>query len=223
MSMSTQRARSPLTAVVAVVTVGFLLISSISVLPARANDGGLAVQVPAGQQVCFYEDALAIGTKMFLHYMVTVGGAMDIDCSILAPDKTIIWNSDRETENRVLFKTRMPGSYAFCFSNRMSTLTSKVVSFSVLVGDGNAASSIRPKAVESDSLHRSIIRLQQGLREIEELQQVLRARERDHRATAEVANTRVVVFCFVESAFIVGMGVGSIIYLRRMFVTKRMV
>ncbi|AIO01098.1 cop-coated vesicle membrane protein p24 precursor, putative [Leishmania panamensis] len=160
---------------------------------------------------------------MFLHYIVTTGGAMDINCKIVAPDMSIVWDADRSTENRVLFKSRMPGSYAFCFSNRMSTVTEKVVSFSVMVGNGNAEDVMRPKGAKSDSLHRSIMRLQQGLREIEELQQVLRTRERTHRATTEVANTRVVVFCILESIFIVGMGVGSVIYLRQIFATKRMV
>ncbi|KAG5470606.1 hypothetical protein LSCM1_01852 [Leishmania martiniquensis] len=211
------------TAVAALFTLCMLLVSSVAVLPAHANDGGLAVQVPAGEEVCFYEDALGSEVKMFLHFMVTMGGAMDIDCRIVAPDNKVVWDSEREMENRVLFKARIPGSYAFCFSNRMSTLTSKVVSFSVLVQGGSPTGSVLPNAVGSDPLHRSIVRLQQGLREIEELQQALRVRERDHRATTEVANTRVVVFCVLESVFIVGMGVGSIIYLRRMFVTKRMV
>ncbi|CAJ1991746.1 ERP2 / cop-coated vesicle membrane protein p24 precursor [Leishmania donovani] len=221
--MSPQISQRPLAAFGALLTLVVLLGSCAAVQSARADDGSLAVQVAAGREVCFYEEAPGAGLKMFLHYMVTMGGSMDIDCTILAPDKTVIWNAERDTENRVLFKSRIPGSYAFCFSNRMSTLTSKVVSFSVMVGNGNAADVMRPKGAESDSLHRSIMRLQQGLREIEELQQALRTREQDHRATTEVANTRVVVFCILESVFIIGMGVGSVLYLRQMFVTKRMV
>ncbi|XQJ29732.1 cop-coated vesicle membrane protein p24 precursor, putative [Leishmania guyanensis] len=221
--MSLKVLQRPLTAVGAVVIFLVLLASSAAVQSARADDGSLAVQVAAGREVCFYEDAPGVGVNMFLHYIVTTGGAMDINCKIVAPDMSIVWDADRSTENRVLFKSRMPGSYAFCFSNRMSTVTEKVVSFSVMVGNGNAEDVMRPKGAKSDSLHRSIMRLQQGLREIEELQQVLRTRERTHRATTEVANTRVVVFCILESIFIVGMGVGSVIYLRQIFATKRMV
>ncbi|GET91544.1 cop-coated vesicle membrane protein p24 precursor, putative [Leishmania tarentolae] len=221
--MSLRLSKRPRAALGALLTLLVLWGSCAAVHSARADDGSLSVQIPAGQKVCFHEEAPGVGVKMFLHYMVTMGGSMDIDCSILAPDGTVIWDAERETEHRILFKSRVPGSYAFCFSNRMSTVTTKVVSFSVMVGDGNAADVMRPKGTESDTLYRSIMRLQQGLREIEELQQALRIREQYHRATTEVANTRVVVFCILESVFIIAMGVGSIIYLRQMFVTKRMV
>ncbi|KAK7199807.1 cop-coated vesicle membrane protein p24 precursor [Novymonas esmeraldas] len=219
--MTLPLSRQSLTTVVVVVLV--LLASAVAVHPARAGDGGLAVQVAPGQTNCFYEDVPTIGMKVFLHYIVSSGGALDIDCKIVAPDNSVVWDVERETENRILFKSRNQGAYRFCFSNRMSTLTSKVVSFSVTLGDGSGADTARSKGSNSDSLHRSIMRLQQGLREIEELQQVLRDRERDHRATTEVANTRVLVFCLLEIVFIAGMGVGSVVYLRRMFVTKRMV
>ncbi|KAG5496264.1 hypothetical protein JKF63_02565 [Porcisia hertigi] len=221
--MSLYRSQRPLAAVGAVAILVVLLASCSSVLPAHADDNGLAVQVLAGQTLCFHEDAPGVGVKMFLHYMVTSGAALDIDCKILAPDKSLVWESERSSEDRVLFKSRMTGSYAFCFSNRMSTLTSKVVSFSVMVGDGDAPGASPSKEGKTDALQRSIKRLQKGLHEIMELQDFLSSREQRHRATAEVGNTRVVLFCFLEILFIVGMGVGSVIYLRRMFVTKRMV
>lgn len=200
-----------------------VLLCGCAVTPVVADDGGLAVQVGPGRTNCFYEDAPSVGVKMFLHYMVISGGSMDIDCQISGPDKKLIWSADRDTENRVLFKSRTPGPHSFCFINRMSTVTPKVVSFSVMVGEGEAIGANGGKPVEKDSLYRSIRRLQEGLGEIEELQQLMRGREQDHRATTEVANTRVVIFCFLEILFIVGMGVGSVVYLRKLFVTKRMV
>lgn len=205
----------------AVVLVAAVLLSCCCVAPAAADDGGLAVQVAPGRTNCFYEDVSGAGVKLFLHYMVSSGGSLDIDCQVTGPDNKLIWSADRDTENRVLFKSRVPGAHAFCFINRMSTVTPKVVSFSVMVGDADGASG--GKSVEKDSLYRSIKRLQEGLGEIEELQQLMRMREQDHRATTEVANTRVVVFCLLEIIFIAGMGVGSVVYLRKLFVTKRMV
>jgi p24 family protein beta-1 len=223
-SRETMAVRSGKVSPAAAVLLAVVLLSWCAVIaPVAADDGGLAVQVGPGRSNCFYEDAPGVGVKMFLHYMVSSGGSMDIDCQITGPDKKLIWSAERGTENRVLFKSRSPGPHAFCFINRMSTVTPKVVSFSVMVGEGDAAGASVGKSVEKDSLYRSIRRLQEGLGEIEELQQLMRVREQDHRATTEVANTRVVVFCILEIVFIVGMGVGSVVYLRKLFVTKRMV
>lgn len=210
-------------AAIAVAATVVLLLCCGVVVPAAADDGGLAVQVAPGRTNCFYEDVSGAGVKMFLHYMVSSGGSLDIDCQVAGPDGKLIWSADRDTQNRVLFKSLVPGPHSFCFINRMSTVTPKVVSFSVMVGDGDADAAAGGKSVEKDSLYRSIRRLQEGLGEIEELQQLMRTREQEHRATTEVANTRVVVFCLIEIIFIVGMGVGSVVYLRKMFVTKRMV
>ncbi|KPA84774.1 putative mitochondrial Cop-coated vesicle membrane protein p24 precursor [Leptomonas pyrrhocoris] len=215
--------RSKLTSAAVVLFASVLLLSCYAIAPAAADDGGLAVQVAPGRTNCFYEDAPGVGIKMFLHYMVSSGGSMDIDCQIIGPDKKLIWSAIRDTENRVLFKSRLPGPHAFCFINRMSTVTPKVVSFSVMVGEAEVAGPNGGMPVEKDSLYRSIKRLQEGLGEIEELQQLMRVREQDHRATTEVANTRVVVFCILEIIFIAGMGAGSVVYLRKLFVTKRMV
>lgn len=200
-----------------------VLLCGCAMVPVAADDGGLAVQVGPGLTKCFYEDAPGAGVKMFLHYMVNSGGSLDIDCQVTGPDNKLIWSAERDTENRVLFKSRVPGMHSFCFLNRMSTVTPKVVSFSVMVGDGEAAGAVGSASPKKDSLYRSIRRLQEGLGEIEELQQRMRTREHDHRATTEVANTRVVVFCVIEILFIAGMGVGSVVYLRKLFVTKRMV
>lgn len=202
-----------------------VLLSLLCVIPCRADDGGVAVQILPSKHECFYEEVGAADIKVFLHYMVTSGGAMDIDVEIFSPQETIVWRSEKDSENRVLFKSRSPGSYRFCFSNEMSTLSTKVVAFSVMVGDlanqrpgdGNGPSA------PMDSLQRSILSIHQGLREIEEIQGYLRTRERSHRATTEVANTRIVVWSLLEIVAIVGMGFANVYYLRRMFNTKRAV
>lgn len=200
-----------------VATVLLLAVASPAV---SADDGGVAVQILPTKKECFYEPVAAAGIKVFLHYMVTSGGALDVDAEVLNPEGMVVWKSEKESENRVLFKSTKAGRYAFCFSNEMSTVTAKVVAFSVLVGDGSSQAGAGGKR---DSLRDSIFRIQQGLREIEEIQGFLRSREREHRATTEVANTRVIMWSLLEIAAIVGMGAANVYYLRRMFTTKRMV
>lgn len=185
----------------------------------EAASGAVAIRIPAHKDECFFEDVPAAGTKVYLHYMVTSGGSLDIDAAIYGPDQGLIWNAEKERETRVLFKSRLPGMHKFCFSNKMSTLTTKVVGFSVQVGD--PADSTKDHNV--DPMERSIIHIAMGLNDIKTEQLYLRTRERVHRDTVESTNTRVLLWSVVEIALIVFMGVGHIWYLRRLFESRRAV
>ncbi|EPY37034.1 protein ERP2 [Strigomonas culicis] len=162
--------------------------------------------------------------------MVVAGGAQDIDVSIRGPDENLVWESTAESENRVFFKPHNQGIFTFCFSNRISTFTPKVVSFMIAIGaaegkvsgkaaDGSAGNGL----LKRDKLTRLIVRIGQGVDEVEELQDYLAIREKRHRSTVEVANTRVVVFAFLEVVIVVGMCAANIVFIRRMFKMKRMV
>ncbi|CCW70685.1 unnamed protein product [Phytomonas sp. Hart1] len=144
--------------------------------------------------------------------------------TIQGPDGAILWMSEKGMEQRVLFKARKAGAHRFCLSNEMSTVSDKVVAFSVIVGDTDElkegeAGPKRPR----DMLQRTVHRIDQGLNEIEELQSFLRTREREHRATIEVANTRVVIWSVLEIIFIVGMAMTSMHYFRKLFSLKRVI
>merc|ERR1712096_595276 len=69
------------------------------------------ITVDAHADECFYEDAKS-GTKLGLTFEVAEGGFLDIDVSVTGPD----------------------GIYKFCFSNQMSTMTPKIVMFSIEAG-----------------------------------------------------------------------------------------
>ncbi|RNF02730.1 COP-coated vesicle membrane protein p24 precursor [Trypanosoma rangeli] len=200
-----------------------LLLLSCAMAPAFADDGAVSILVPANRDECFLEDITGIGVKVFLHYMVTSGGSLDIDATIYGPDNSHIWESVREAEARVLFKTRTPGRHRFCFSNKMSTITNKVVAFSIAVGESGMDTNKDQMAKAVDPLERSIMRIQQGLREVQEVQRYLRGRERIHRATTEVANTRVVIWSAVEVLIIAFMGACNVWYLKRIFNKRRVV
>ncbi|ORC88270.1 cop-coated vesicle membrane protein p24 precursor [Trypanosoma theileri] len=208
-----------------------LLLASLVISPSAADDGGVSVQVSANREECFIEDISAVGVKVFLHYLVVSGGSLDIDVTITGPGNDLIWTSQRDPEGRVLFKTRAIGRHTFCFSNKMSTITEKVVAFSIMVGNGESSGGVgapinsgeQPSAKGKDPLERSIMRIQQGLREVQEVQRYLRGRERVHRATTEVANTRVVLWSTLEIVVIALMGVGNVWYLRRMLNKRRIV
>eukprot|EP00331_Platyophrya_macrostoma_P005913 CAMPEP_0176424336 /NCGR_PEP_ID=MMETSP0127-20121128/10783_1 /TAXON_ID=938130 /ORGANISM="Platyophrya macrostoma, Strain WH" /LENGTH=195 /DNA_ID=CAMNT_0017805387 /DNA_START=30 /DNA_END=614 /DNA_ORIENTATION=- len=171
-------------------------------IPATA----VAVRIPAHKDECFFEDVPSAGVKVYLHYIVTSGGALDIDASVYGPDQELIWAAEKERESRVLFKTRLPGIHKVCFSNKMSTLTSKVVGFNIQVGDPADST----KEHEVDPMERSIVHVAMGLNDIKSEQVFLRTRERIHRDTSESTNTRVLLWSIGEIALICFMGVGHV-------------
>lgn len=60
---------------------------------------------------------------------------MDIDIRIVGPDDKVIYDGQRESSGKFTFAAHMNGIYTYCFSNKMSTMTPKVVMFNMAVGE----------------------------------------------------------------------------------------
>ena len=178
----------------------------------------LSVRVLAHKDECFYEDVKLSSTKVFFHFAVTNGGALDIDASVFGPDNQLIWSADKEMEARVLFKAKIPGPHRFCFSNKMSTVTLKTVTFAIQVGDTSDND-----GEKIDPIQRSLSRISEGLTEIKNEQTFLRVRDRLHRETAESTNTRVIVWSVFEMVVIAALAGGQIFYLVSRFEKRRIV
>lgn len=63
------------------------------------------------------------------------GGFLDIDIKIYSPEGKTIHEGERESNGRYTFPASMDGVYTYCFSNKMSTMTPKLVMFTMEVGD----------------------------------------------------------------------------------------
>lgn len=170
-------------------------------------------------------------TQVMLQFQVASGGFLDVDVTIYGPSNNVIHQVERESEGKFTFTAEKKGFYKFCFSNMMSTLTPKTVSFNINVGDlmdPNLA-----KLEHLDPIERSIMRLSEGLAQIQTEQKHLRMRERSHRdcmiffysnfIVVELTNSRVVWWSMFEVFVLVGMSVWQVFYLRRFFETKRSV
>ena len=86
------------------------------------------ITIDAHAEECYFDRATS-GTKFDLMFEVVEGGFLDIDVKITGPDNKVIYQGDRETNGKFQFNTHMDGVYKLCFSNKMSTMTPKIVMF----------------------------------------------------------------------------------------------
>ena len=54
---------------------------------------------------------------------------------IIGPDDRVIYSGERESNGKYTFAAHVDGTYRYCFSNKMSSMTPKVVMFSMDVGE----------------------------------------------------------------------------------------
>lgn len=67
------------------------------------------------------------------------GGFLDIDVRVTGPDGEEVISRERESNGKITFAAAKTGTYTYCFSNKMSTMTPKGVMFSMDVGEPQAA------------------------------------------------------------------------------------
>jgi len=182
---------------------------------------GSIIVVDAHREECFFEE-IPQGLPVNVMFQVTAGGFLDIDLKITAPDQRVVYEGVRETEGKYTFNTYIPGIFSFCFSNRMSTLTPKTVSFLITIGD----STHQPEVAKQENitpLGNQIMQLAEGVSSIQVEQESMKMREMAHRNTNESTNSRVLWWTIFEALVLVAMSVWQVFYLRRFFEVKRVV
>lgn len=178
------------------------------------------VTLDAHSEECFYEKAIA-GTKLGFTFEVMEGGFLDIDVSIFDPDGNLLHQEPKSTSGKYTIEANKSGQYKYCFSNRMSTVTPKVVMFSV-----ETAREVQHKlsgAEGQEKLDEMIKSLTTSITSVKHELEYLSVRDRIHRQINETTNSRVVVWTWVEFFVLLGVSLGQVVYLKRFFEVRRVI
>ncbi|XP_014674061.1 PREDICTED: transmembrane emp24 domain-containing protein 2-like [Priapulus caudatus] len=179
------------------------------------------IHIDAKGEECFF-DKVKTGTKMGLTFEVAEGGFLDIDVKITGPDGKVIYTGERESNGKYTFAAHIDGTYVYCFSNVMSTVTPKIVMFSMDV-DEKKISSGEDTGEQHKKLEDMVNQLSSSLVGVKHEQEYMEIRDRIHRSINENTNSRVVLWSFFEALVLVTMTVGQVYYLKRFFEVRRVV
>jgi len=174
------------------------------------------IEVTAGQKECFFED-LNINDKMTVTYQVGGGGHLDIDFWVSDPSKTVLGKQVRKSTGSLSITATKSGRHEYCFSNQMSAIADKMVSFNVHCQMfGGEDEVIAP-------IEREIRALSAGLAAVKDEQEYILIRERTHRNTAESTNTRVKWWSVIQAIVLFSVVAWQVYYLKSFFEVKRVI
>ncbi|KAH9943398.1 supernatant protein factor C-terminal domain-containing protein [Epithele typhae] len=175
---------------------------------------GHMIEVSAGKKECFFED-LHVNDKMTVTYQVGGGGHLDIDFWLADPGNTALAKHIKQSQGTAAITAKKDGRYEYCFSNHMSTVIDKMVSFNVhgviYVDDEDIVSPIE----------REIRTLSHGLASVKDEQEYIVVRERTHRNTAESSNDRVKWWSILQVLVLFAVVAWQVYYLKSFFEVKR--
>lgn len=207
------------------------LIHFITLLSLSKYCASYFVSIDAHEEECFLE-RVKKGVKLGLAFEVVEGGFLDIDINIYAPDGETIHNGERESNGRYTFPAAKDGLYKYCFSNKMSTMTPKVVMFSMDVGDSAEKPEHQERTDEEkkengeggdNKLEEMIKELSAALSGVKHEQDYMEVRERVHRSINDNTNSRVVLWSVFEAVVLLSMTLGQVYYLKQFFEVRRVV
>lgn len=198
-----------------------LLLFTVTLAAILTHTEAYFVTIDAHAEECFF-DKVNSGSTMGFMFEVAEGGFLDIDIKITGPDGKVVYQGERESNGKYVFSAHMDGTYTYCFSNKMSTMTPKIVMFSMDIGDAPKGQDMDTDA-HHNKLEEMIKELSTALTGVKHEQEYMEVRERIHRSINDSTNSRVVLWSFFEALVLVAMTLGQIYYLKRFFEVRRVV
>ncbi|EDW06836.1 transmembrane emp24 domain-containing protein 2 [Drosophila mojavensis] len=205
-------------------TIAKLLLALCGLLLLSRGSQAFIVSVDAHNEECFFEN-IEGGTKFGVTFEVIEGGFLDVDIKVTGPDQHIMHESEKESSGKYTFVAPTKGVYTVCFNNERSSMTPKLVMFSIEMGDSPQRLPGAPgeEEVGHTKLEDMIRELSGTLTSVKHEQEYMHVRDKIHRSVNESTNSRVVLWSTFEALVLVLMTVGQVYYLKRFFEVKRVV
>ncbi|KAG6832899.1 hypothetical protein H0H92_004783 [Tricholoma furcatifolium] len=182
------------------------------------------IEISSGHKECFFED-LHKKDKMTVTYQVGGGGHLDIDFWLTDPDDRVLGKQVRQSTGSLSITAEKDGRHELCFSNQMSAITDKIVSFNVhgvIYVSGDVNFDWAPPDIVAP-VEREIRALANGLTSVKDEQEYIVVRERTHRNTAESTNSRVKWWSILQAIVLFSVVGWQIYYLKSFFEVKRVI
>lgn len=191
------------------------LLAALFLLALPSLAGAVTVRVNPNAEECFHETARR-GEKFLSSFNVASGGFLDINVKVTGPDGGVVYEEERQKEGTFAFVAMETGDYTLCFSNAMSTVTEKDVSFNVYVGTGLSSHGVA-KEEHFTPLENAVVGLAEGLRKVRNEQKYIKFRERACFKTAQSTGSRVLWWSILQAVAVVAVGVWQTLYVRGLF------
>jgi len=193
-----------------------LALAALLLAPRAAR--AMQITVPASGDECFTSE-LEQANKLSGSFEVLQGGLLDVDCVVTGPNRETHYSTQRQKSGAFSLLAPTTGSYAICFSNRLSTQAEKTVAFSLHSGDALFRDVAKQEHVTP--LESEITQLSDAINKVEDEQSYMVAREAASRAMNDSTNRRVLWFSVLEAVVFVALGFWQYSYLSKGFETKR--
>lgn len=196
-------------------------------------DSEFTFVLPSGRRECFYQTTVTNGS-MEVEYQVIAGAGMDVDFSIISPQRIQVVSEFRRSDGVHMVEPTEQGDYQICFDNTFSRFSEKMVFFEVILdnpandagGDDEWAGLGEPESLleyKLEDIRESMESVHRRLERSRQMQTVLRAFEARDRNLLEDNLWRVSFWSCVNLMVMLSVALTQVYTVRRLFDDKRKV
>ncbi|XP_015606382.1 transmembrane emp24 domain-containing protein 7 [Cephus cinctus] len=179
----------------------------------------LTFELPDNAKECFYQE-IKKNVSSTLEFQVVTGGQYDVDVTLEAPNKEIIYRQVKTQFDSHTFVPAVTGVYKACFSNEFSTFSHKLVYMDFQVGDEPPLPGLGEHVTVMTQMESSAQEIHKHLSSILDYQTHHRLREAQGRKRAEDLNERVLWWSVMETAAILIITIGQVFVLKNFFTER---
>jgi len=165
-------------------------------------------EVPPLRQECFYHH-IVNGSTVLVQYQTLSGGSREIDMMVYDPQKHLINTQLATTGGNLAFFTGTTGDHRFCYHNRDTSWTTKMVEVHIGVNDDHHP--------PDHPLAHALWTLRKGLETVRDGQTQYKSRERAQRDLAEATNEWALYTSVLEAGLSLFVSLLNIFQLKLLF------